>query len=188
MNILKEMRVTIIGALLAVAIVMMASLTDIDVVKLDLRLLDGIEKHEVDDVVSGFMLILVGLIIDRFLSARRKHHEAEVEAQKLKTLKATMRTVQDIVNNFLNNLMLFEMEATVVMPDGSLDPLQELIQQTSQKLTAFENHIGDVRVCNVADLLGSHHNTENETQTKSTGAKRDCRLRSPHLVHSPSVA
>ncbi len=172
MSILKEMRVTIIGALLAVAIVLMASLTDIDIVKLNLRLLDGIEKYEVDDVVSGFMLILVGLIVDRFLSARRKRHQAEVEAQKLKTLKATMRTVQDIVNNFLNNLMLFEIEAAAVMPDGSLEPLQELIQQTSQKLTALGD-LESVREIPLAVGVGIDYaatspsaQTANQGQTK----------------------
>ena len=39
-------------------------------------------------------------------------------------------------------------------------------------------------------LLGRHHNTENETQTKTanTDAKRDCPQRRSELVHNPSVA
>lgn len=47
-----------------------------------------------------------------------------------------MRTVQDIVNNFLNNLMLFEIPAK---DDGSSDTMEELIQHTSQQLRSLGN-------------------------------------------------
>jgi hypothetical protein len=133
--IIKEMRVTIVAAVLATALIVAVCLTDIDFVQLNLKLLDGIEKHEMDDVLSAIALIFAGLAID--LWQRRKRHQAEIDAQKLRTLKATMRTVQDIVNNFLDNLLLFEMEAQAVMPPGSLDALEELAQQTYQKLKAL---------------------------------------------------
>jgi hypothetical protein len=89
----------------------------------------------VDDILSGSALIAAGLTLDRFY--RRKRHKAEIEEQKLRTLRATMRTVQDIVNNFLGNLMVFELAANAVMPKGSLDGLEDLIQQTSRKLKAL---------------------------------------------------
>jgi hypothetical protein len=51
-----------------------------------------------------------------------------------------MRTVHDIVNNFLNNLMLFEIPAKDDAPHHSLGTIEELIQHTSQELRA----LGDV--------------------------------------------
>jgi hypothetical protein len=153
-TILNEMRLTIVGAVLGIALILTA-LADIDLVKLDLKLLDGIEKHQVDDVLVGLTLIFVGLVIDRVLSRRRKqkYHQAEIEAQRLRTLKATMRTVQDIVNNFLNSLLLFEIPAKDVISRGSLDTIEELIQDTYQKLKALGD-LESVREIPIATGVG----------------------------------
>jgi hypothetical protein len=124
-EILKAMRVTRVAAVLAIAIIATNALTNIDLVRLNLKFLEGIEEHEIDDALTGLALIFVALPID--LWQRRKRQRAAIEAQKRRTLKATMRTVQGIVNNFLNNLFLFEMEAAAVMPSGSLDLLEALI-------------------------------------------------------------
>jgi hypothetical protein len=48
--------------------------------------------------------------------------------------------VQDIVNNLLNNLVLFQMELAETRPPGSSDPIEELILDASKKLKA----LGDV--------------------------------------------
>ena len=47
-----------------------------------------------------------------------------------------MRTVHDIVNNFLNSLLLFKCEAEEheALPRASLENLENLIFTTSQKL------------------------------------------------------
>lgn len=133
-NILTELRFTILGAAICTALVLVASLANVDLIKLDLNLLNGIEKNEVDDIGSGLTLIFIGLAIDRVLSHRRKlnRQHAALEAQKLRTHQATMRTVHDIVNNFLNGLQLFELPA-----NDDRDILEELIQDTSQKLKAL---------------------------------------------------
>jgi hypothetical protein len=139
MKMLKDLRVTLIAAALAATMILSAAWGNIDLVKLNLRFLEGIERHEADDLVSGFLLILAAIIIDRVLCHRRKRREAEVQAEKLRTLKATMRTVQDIVNNFLNNLMVFELEAAATMPSESVDQLERLIHETSAKLKSLGN-------------------------------------------------
>jgi hypothetical protein len=141
-NVLTELRFTVIGAFLAVGLTIISILTNIDIVKINLAFLESIERHRADDILSGLTLVLVGLAIDRVLSRqrRRKRQQDEIEAQKLRTLKATMRTVHDIVNNFLNNLMLFEIPEQDDVPHGSLNAIEELIQHTSQELRA----LGDV--------------------------------------------
>jgi hypothetical protein len=128
-----------IAAIFGGVLVALASLRDIDL-KLNLNFLHGIENNEIDDVLIGLAVIFVGLTVDRIISERRKRRLAEIEAQKLMILKATMRTVQDIVNNFLNNLVLFEMEAKTKVPRHWLDQLDEVTQQTYLKLKA----LGDV--------------------------------------------
>ena len=141
-NILSELRFTVIGAVLGVGLALTAALTNIDIVKINLAFLESIERHRADDILTGLTSVLVGLAIDRVLSRqrRRKRQQDEIEAQRLRTLRATMRTVHDIVNNFLNNLMLFEIPAQDDAPHRSLNTIEELIQHTSQELRA----LGDV--------------------------------------------
>lgn len=120
-------------------LILTAALTTIDPVQLNLKLLSLIQREEVDDILSALTLVLVGLAIDRFLTRnkRRRLQQAEIEAQKLRTHRATMRTVQDIVNNFLNNLMLFEIPAKGDMPPGSVATVEGLIQHTSRQLRSL---------------------------------------------------
>jgi hypothetical protein len=138
-NVLREIRFTVGGAVLGFGLILTAALTNIDLVKLNLKFLENIERHHRDNMLIGATLVLVGLTIDRVLSRqrRRKRQQDEIEALRLRTLKATMRTVHDIVNNFLNNLMLFEIPAK---DDGSFDTMEELIQHTSHQLRS----LGDV--------------------------------------------
>jgi hypothetical protein len=138
-NVLREIRFTVVGVVLSVGLVLTSVLTHIDLVKLNLKFLENIERHHWDNMLIGVTFILVGLTIDRVLSRqkRRKRQQDEIEALRLRTLKATMRTVHDIVNNFLNNLMLFEIPAK---DDGSFETMEELIQHTSQQLRS----LGDV--------------------------------------------
>ena len=173
-TILSEMRLTIVGAVLGIALILTAALTDIDVVKLNLKLLDGIEKHQVDDVLTGLTLIFIGLALDRVLSRRRKekYHQAEIEAQKLRTLHATMRTVQDIVNNFLNNLLLFEIPAKDVISHGSLDTIEGLIQDTYQKLKALGD-LESVREIPIAAGVGIEYSKQGPSQVLAAGDQEE---------------
>jgi hypothetical protein len=134
-----EMRFTLAGVLLGTGLILTAVFTKIDLVRLNLNLLESLHQREVDDMLTGLALMLAGLIVDSLLSRNRvrRRQQAEIEAQKIRTHKATMRTVQDIVNNFLNNLMLFEMPAKGNLPDGSLDTVEELIQHTANQLRSL---------------------------------------------------
>jgi hypothetical protein len=127
------------AATIAVIMVLLASLTDIDLVQLNIKLLEGIEKNEVDDLITGLGLVFVGLIIDSILARQRKKRKAEVEEQRLRVLKATMRTVQDIVGNFLNNLQLFRMEAESVLSPESSKLFDSIVKDTASKLTKLGN-------------------------------------------------
>jgi len=144
---LKDMGLTIIAAITAAGIVAAAALLNFDLVTVSLPFLERIEKHKVDDMLAGFVLIVLAVAID--LWRRRKRHQREIEEQKLRTLKATMRTVQDIVNNFLNNLLLFEMDMQANVPPRAFEQLDELARQTYEKLKALGD-LQEVRECSLA--------------------------------------
>jgi hypothetical protein len=108
----------------------------LDWIELALKPLSATAKWE---VFSG-CAILVGLGMDCARALRRKRYRSEMEAQKLETLKVTMRTVQHIVNTFLNDLILLEIEAAHLLPQDVLDRLDDSVQQVAGKLKA----LGDV--------------------------------------------
>lgn len=87
----------------------------------------------------GFIFIAYG--IWRWLPKVAEHselkdREIEVSQERLKVLHATMRTVQDIVNNFLGNITLFRLKAEKA---NALDPevlakMDSIIKDTAEKI------------------------------------------------------
>jgi hypothetical protein len=128
-----------VGLIIASILVLSASLGN-DLVKLDLKFIESIQQHEADDILTAFLIILVSLIIDEIRIARAHRREAETIEAKLRTLKATMRTVQDLVNNCLNGLQLFRLEAEEAVPADSLRMFDCLISETATKI----NKIADL--------------------------------------------
>ncbi len=71
------------------------------------------------------------------LATERLTKEISMQQERLKTLKSTMRTVQDIVGNFLANIQLFHLEIEEKCGDSSIEDLKEmevLIQETAARL------------------------------------------------------
>ncbi|MFQ5749916.1 MAG: hypothetical protein ACE5H3_10735 [Planctomycetota bacterium] len=87
----------------------------------------------------GYVLLAVG--VWRWLPRLAElhdltHQRLEVQKERVKVLHATMRTVQDIVNNGLNNLQLVRMEAEEkkALDPETLSLMDEIILETSSKL------------------------------------------------------
>jgi hypothetical protein len=115
----------------------MAVVTDFDLVKVNLAFLEGIKKRSVDDIVVAVALIFVGITID--MSKRRGRRQAEIKEQRLRVLKATMRTVQDIVNNFLSNVQLFRMGAEGALPEEILKQFDGIVEEAAKQIRALGN-------------------------------------------------
>jgi PAS domain S-box-containing protein len=71
----------------------------------------------------------------------RKHAEVEltrlndeIQLQRLRVFKATMRTIQDIVNNLLNGFQLVRLEVGSQLPDEMLTLTDQMIEEASWKL------------------------------------------------------
>jgi hypothetical protein len=127
---------TIAGGIVGVAIVVYGFLSEKDV----FQYLSLILEHlEVDEFLIAGTSISAGLLLDLILNKRQKERYIELQEQRLRVLRATMRTVQDIVNNFLNSLSLFRLEAEDkgALSESSLQMMDSLIQETSAKLIAL---------------------------------------------------
>ncbi|MEK6735681.1 MAG: hypothetical protein AABY47_03860 [Pseudomonadota bacterium] len=82
--------------------------------------------------------------------------EIEIEKEKLKTLKATMRTVQDITGNFLNSMQLIQLEIdrNKTLSPETVNKLDELIQDTAVRINKLGN-LEEIREKRMAgDLTG----------------------------------
>jgi PAS domain S-box-containing protein len=66
--------------------------------------------------------------------ADRARLNDEIQLQRLRVFKATMRTVQDIVNNLLNGLQLVHVEAQGLEPAEMQALVEEVIQEAAVKL------------------------------------------------------
>lgn len=60
-----------------------------------------------------------------------------MQAERLRVVQVTMRTVQDIVNNCLNQLQLLRMSAEGHVPEESLVLFDDAIQDATTKLRAM---------------------------------------------------
>jgi hypothetical protein len=72
------------------------------------------------------------------VSDARLVHEAQLQAERLRVVQVTMRTVQDIVGNCLTELQLLRMQADGVVPPEALSIFDESIRTASAKLRAIE--------------------------------------------------
>jgi hypothetical protein len=153
-KILRNHLATCVAILLAIPIILGVFFTDFDFIDLGLKHLARIDNNELDEIVVAFLIVIGGMIADRVRARSLETRKLEIDAERLRVLKATMRTVQDLVNNFLQNMQLFHMEATdgIVSPE-SLKLLEELIFETAEKLNAIAD-VNEVIETNLASGPG----------------------------------
>lgn len=86
----------------------------------------------------------------------RKKAEAEIirlqdemQFQRLRVFKATMRTVQEIVNDLLNSLHFVHLEGESELPAGMLTLIDRVIQEASMKLKT----LGDLETVREKEMV-----------------------------------
>jgi hypothetical protein len=127
--------VTAAAVVLAIIVLLAALIGHINLIQWPVDLVDRIERQEIDDVVTVFLLVIAAFIVDHVLAVRRTQHEIRLQDERLRIVKVTMRTVQDIVNNCLNRLQLVRLEGEGRVSQESLALFDEAIQETAAKLT-----------------------------------------------------
>ncbi len=136
MRILNNLKITVIMFIVGSAIYLIARILNFDVFEFSAGILNSLENFEVDEIFVVVILIIIGLAIDMFVLKNRRAQEIIVQQQRLRVLRATMRSVQDIVNNFLQSMQLFTMEAEKkqALNSKSLETINSLIFETTNKI------------------------------------------------------
>ena len=126
--------VTYVMIALAGAIIVSDFFAGINLLHAASQLFEHTARNHVYALVTPVLIIIVGICIDAFASGQKAKREAEIQAQRLSVLKATMRTVQEIVNNAFNELQLFRLDAEGLLPQESLKLFDGIIRETAAKL------------------------------------------------------
>ena len=89
------------------------------------------------DKAPIFTGVLRDITSRKKVDAELKRLNNEIQLQRLRVFKATMRTVQDIVNNLLNGLQLVHLEAGGHVSAETLELVDRTIQEAAVKLKAL---------------------------------------------------
>jgi len=135
---LRRFPYTSVTLALAVLVLTLGIFWHIDVFQLPG--VQGIEDSEAGEIAIAFLLVIPALLVDR-LVARQRAHEGQLQAERLRVLQVTMRTVKDIVSNALMSLYLFRLEAEPNVSPQALALFDQIVAETAAKLKA----IGDLQ-------------------------------------------
>jgi hypothetical protein len=119
----------------AATIILALAFFELDVIQLGTWLVDVLKPHVVDDLTAALALVFIGFGIDH--QREKRQLELNAQADRIAVLKATMRTVQDIVNNYLNNMLLVQLEAGHALSPETAVLLERITRETSAKLTVL---------------------------------------------------
>jgi PAS domain S-box-containing protein len=72
----------------------------------------------------------------------------EIQLQRMRVFKATIRTVEDIVNNLLNSFLLVRLEGEGHLPAGLLTLVDQMVQEAGAKLKT----LGDLEAVNEKEM------------------------------------
>jgi len=73
----------------------------------------------------------------------------EIQLQRMRVFKATIRTVQDIVNNLLNSFLLVRFEGEGHLPAGLLTLVDQMVDEAGAKLKT----LGDLDAVNEKEMV-----------------------------------
>ena len=127
------------AAIVFAVLVMISAVTmNINVMDLNLGLLEGVERSELDELVTSWVFVVAAFAVDHVLAGRKKDRQDSLRSEQIRVVHVTMRTVQDIVGNCLTELQLLRMEAEGSVHAEALSIFDESIRVASAKLRALE--------------------------------------------------
>jgi hypothetical protein len=135
---LRRFPYTSVTLALAIVVIVAGMLWHINVFQFPGLDIIGLEETEIAEAVIVVLMLIPAVFLDRVVN-RQRAHEAQLQAEQLRVLRVTMRTVQDIVNNNLNELQVLRMEAEGCVPEETLAHFDRTIHDTAAKLTAVGN-------------------------------------------------
>ncbi len=138
---LLQHKLTLLGFGLAILIVVLSNIFDLDPFDRLVVLFNSVEEYEIDEIFIGALVFLIFFVADVILW----HRDQKVEMEKVKIYKAMIASSHHILNNFLNQMLIFKMtaEETPGFDQNILKLYDEIINDAKQQLEALSS-IGEV--------------------------------------------
>ena len=153
-KILKSYPATLVSLLAGGLLFAVSIIFNLDFFELFVQSLHNMEHFEIDEIIIPLFITLIGVSIDVYKISIDKRNAAQLSEAKLESLQTTMRTVQDIVGNSMNNLILYTMEAkeTGTLSEQSINDLENLINNTAKKIDRLAS-IKEIRERKLEDKI-----------------------------------
>lgn len=143
---------TIVSFIIGITVFVVSLFFNLDVFEYFIGFLTEIEHLELDEIIIPSFILMIGILVDIYIIYDKKKKIALIAETRLKYLETIIRTVQDIVGNSMNNLLLYSDEAknTGTLSKKSINELDSLILSTTTKINALaeakeinERELGD---------------------------------------------
>ncbi len=140
LGMLMRHKVTLAATVFSSLYMFMDSFINVDLFRLLVTTLAKIKESNAEEIFLGAIFILTGFLIDKIRFWKEKIRRRKIDEEKLSTLRSTMTTVHDVVNNFLNNLLFFRFEAekSAALEEETLKAFDDLISDTANKLQEID--------------------------------------------------
>ncbi len=146
----RNVKFTAFSFLISLSIYLLTLFFNINLFKPLSNIFINVEKHQRDQFFIVLIIILIGIIIDFRRYKKKKLELINIQKHKLDTLKSTMHTVNDIVNNFLQIVVFFrtEVKDKELLDSETIKILDKAINRTIERLKKLE----DLKVVNEIEL------------------------------------
>lgn len=133
---------TLISACVGLTLLCVTLLLDLDLFELALNRVSHLhfEAHELDEFVIPIVLVLAGGMFDLVSHHFREKRNHQLHADRLRTMRVTMASVDDVINNLLNNLefLKFNSSQYKVLDEGTVALLNDQIKEAQRKLNQIK--------------------------------------------------
>jgi len=136
-NLIKNHKLAFIGFIFAFLITLLSNIFELDPFDNLVLLFKSVEQYEIDEVFIGTVIFLLFLIVDLALW----HRNQQIEVEKVKIYKAMIASSHHILNNFLNQMLIFKMTAedTPGFDPNVLKLYDEIIEDAKRQLEALSS-------------------------------------------------
>ncbi len=104
---MSKYKLSFIGLALASAVLFISLAFKVDIFESIIEHLSILERHEADEFIIPLAILALFALLDQNRRQRLDH----VEIEKIKIYKAMLSSTHHILNNFLNQMLLFKMAA-----------------------------------------------------------------------------
>lgn len=129
---MKKYKLTVVGLVISLMFFLATHIFDYDIFENIVELLEKAEKFEIDEIVMPIFISLLFATFDFF----RMHKKNKIEIEKIKIYKAMLASTNHVLNNFLNQMLLFKLTAddTPGFDPEILSLYETIIKETSDQI------------------------------------------------------